>query len=336
MLELVEENGFVGLGEASPLPGFSRESLEEAAEQLASSTSALIGRNLTKDCLYNNEAFSQELNNSGLSPSARFGIELALWNIYAALEGKSLTELLCSSPVGSVPVNGLLNGSVREVLAEGYRMREAGYEAVKLKVGGRSVGEDAELVRSLRGVLGEGVSLRLDANRAWSFVEAASFARAIEGVEYEYMEEPLADPSRFADFAREFGAPVALDESLVGMSPEGLERHGYARAVVIKPTMIGGISQTLRLAEEAHRLGITPVISSAYETGVGAGALLALAAATGGGSVAAGLDTYRRLGADVLHPPLDVTAPRVDLHEATGVDHRLRRNCLRVLHSSES
>jgi O-succinylbenzoate synthase len=330
------EDGVLGLGEASPLPGFSSENLADSARQSISLAASLIGRDLTRDWLSPDGAFSRELDEIGLSPSARFGVELAVWNLYAASEGKSFLEILCSSPVSTVPVNGLLSGPVEDVLAEGRRMREAGYEAVKLKVGGRGVEEDAELVRELRKVLGEGVALRLDANRAWSFAEAESFARVVEGTEYEYVEEPLADPLGLEGLVREYGVAVALDESLVGMSPEDLRCYDYVRAVVIKPTLVGGISQTLRLAEEARRLGITLVISSAYETGVGTEALLALSAATGDGRIAAGLDTYRRLGADVLYPPLDMSVPRIDVREIVGLRRRLQQGYLSVVRSTES
>lgn len=247
-----------------------------------------------------------------------------------------MPEVISPRSVASVPVNGLLGGPVDWVLAEGRRLRDAGYETVKLKVGRRGVEEDAALVWALREVLGEAVGLRLDANRVWSFREAARFAQATEDAGYEYIEEPLDDPSGLKDLAREHGVPVALDESLVGMAPGELAAHDYARAVVIKPTLAGGISRALRFAEEARSLGLTPVISSAYEAGVGTEALVALAAATGGGKVAAGLDTYRRLGADVLYPPLNIGEPKISPGRMSGAGRKLCRGSLDVLYSSES
>ena len=120
--------------------------------------------------------------------------------------------------------------------------------------------------------------------------------------------------------------PVALDESLVGMPPEALQDHGYARAVVLKPTLLGGISPTLRLANRAKELGITPVISSAYETGVGALGLIALAA--GVGEIPAGLDTYRRLAEDVLDPRPYLTSARIDVGAAIGARREIVRRRL--------
>jgi len=101
------------------------------------------------------------------------------------------------------------------------------------------------------------------------------------------------------------------------MEPEALVDHAYARAVVLKPTLVGGVSRTLRFAERAALLGMQPIISSAYETGVGTAALVALAAGVGGEEVPAGLDTYRRLAGDVLRPRLTLPAPRVDVRAAT-------------------
>ncbi|HEX2729019.1 MAG TPA: enolase C-terminal domain-like protein, partial [Rubrobacteraceae bacterium] len=186
------------------------------------------------------------------------------------------------------------------------------------KVGGRSVQEDIGLVRAVKEVLGTSGSLRLDANRAWSLEEGVRFARGVSGWGIEYIEEPLADPAGLREFAGTCGIPVALDESLVGMAPETLEKHRYAGAVVLKPALIGGVSRTLRLAELALELGMRPVISSAYEAGVGTAALVALAAGIGYEEIPAGLDTYRRLAEDVVEPRLSLPAPRLDVSEAVA------------------
>lgn len=317
LLRLLGDGGTEGWGEASPLPGFSRESVEEAARQLSELGVSMRQRAFSADWVESGGAFAAELDELDLAPSVRFALELAAWNLGAAQRGETLRELLAPGPAAPVAVNGLLSGSTESIFAEARRMRDAGYEAVKLKVGGRAVGEDLERVRAVSEELGDRTALRLDANRAWSFEEAAEFARGIAGMRLEYVEEPLADPAGLRRLAAEYGLPVALDESLVGMQPGELAEHRYARAMVLKPTLLGGLSRTLRLAVKARDLGIVPVISSAYETGVGTLALVVLAAATGGAP--AGLDTYRRLGADVLRPPLELAVPRLDVGEMFAV-----------------
>jgi o-succinylbenzoate synthase len=323
LLRLACEDGSEGWGETAPLPGFSKEDLDMAAARLRELAESVIGRAPSDEWVDQEGRFSRELDRLEPAPSVRFGFELALWNLYAASSGTTLPELVAHRPRAAVPVNGLLSGPYDEVLGEARRMRDAGYRTVKLKVGGRAVEQDVGLVRALGEALGDAVSLRLDANRAWGFDEAAEFARGVAGGGFEYVEEPLADPARLPELVREFGVPVALDESLVGIEPEALEEHRYARAVVLKPTLLGGISRTLRVAGRALRLGMTPVVSSAYESGVGTAALVALAAGIGDLVVPAGLDTYRRLAADVLVSPLDLSAPSVRVRGAADASRNV-------------
>jgi len=327
LLRLSGDDGSEGWGEAAPLPGFSRESLDEAAEQLRRLAGSMVGREATDDWVDPHGEFVRELGRA--APSVRFGLELAVWNLWAAYSGRSLPQLVAPSPRTEVPVSGLLSGSPGEVLEEARIMREAGYRSVKLKVGARTVPGDVGLVRALGEELGEGVSLRLDANRAWRYEEAAEFVRGTP--RFEYVEEPLADPARLPNLVRELGVPVGLDESLVAMDPEALDQHRYARAFVLKPTLLGGISQTLRVAERARSLGVTPVVSSAYESGIGTAALVALSAGIGDRTVATGLDTYRMVEGDVLETPLGLPAPSVDVREAAETSRKVDVSRLEIL-----
>ncbi len=326
LLELTGAGGATGWGEASPLPGFSRESLDATAGQLRGLASCMVGREITDKWIDN---FGLEMDAMNLAPSVRFGFELALWQLYAAAHDKTLAELVAPRPRRTVPVSALISGLPHKALEEARRVRSDGYEAVKLKVGGRAVEEDVELICALNEKLGDAVALRLDANRAWSLEEAEEFARGTANLRFEYVEEPLSDPTLLPTFAGDCDVPVALDESLAGMEPEALGDHGYARAAVLKPTLLGGISRTLRFADLASRLGMRAVVSSAYETGVGTAALVALAAGIGGEEVPVGLDTYRRLAGDVLRPPLDLPAPRVDVFAVAGVRREIDSRLLR-------
>ncbi len=319
LLKLSGDDGSEGWGETAPLPGFSLESQGEAASQLRRLAGSIIGCDVMEEWVDPYGEFGGELDR--VAPSVRFGFELAVWNLYAASSGRTLPEVVTPFPRAVVPVNGLLAGSPADVLVEARRMRDEGYRSIKLKVGTSPVAEEVALVGALGEELGEGISLRLDANRAWGYEEAAEFAGGTAGVRFEYVEEPLADPARLPDFVREFGVPVALDESLVGKELEELE--AFAVAFVLKPMLLGGISRTLRVAGRAHRLGVTPVISSAYESGVGTAALVALAAGIGDRPVPAGLDTYRAIAKDVLETPLNLPAPEVGVRETADASRTI-------------
>lgn len=314
LLKLAAEDGAEGWGEAAPLPGFSRETLDEAAGQLRDLSGLMLGSDVTAD--FTDPTRSPPLfpQSTELVPSVRFALELAMQNLSVSPTNSVLPKGGKDGSEGTVLINGLLSGSPERVLRDGLRMSDAGYRAVKLKVGGRDVAEDADLARKVRDAVGNGVELRLDANRAWDFEEAMEFGRGVADAGIGYVEEPLSEPERLAELARTWGLPVALDETLVGMESRKLGRHDYAQAVVLKPTLLGGISRTLRLVREASRLGMRSVISSSYESGVGTAGLVALAGVVG--EEPAGLDTYRRLAADVIRDPLQLPAPEINVARA--------------------
>ncbi len=81
LVELASGGGATGWGEAAPLPGFSREGHDEVIWQLRGLASSMMGRGVTEDILDTEGAFARELDATELAPSARFGFELALWDL---------------------------------------------------------------------------------------------------------------------------------------------------------------------------------------------------------------------------------------------------------------
>ena len=304
LVRLADADGHTGWGDAAPLPGFSRETLAETRAALGKVAPALTGRTLDPLAVAADGPFHQALDAVGLPPSARFGLDLALADLAAQTLGRTLPQTLHPDPAVVLPLNGLVMGG--DAPARALALAEAGYAAVKLKVGRQSVGADVETVRAVRRSLPAAVALRLDANRAWSWGQAVAFAEGVAGLALDYVEEPLAEPERLPELWHDTGLAVAVDESVT----EGAALRGWAEAAVLKPTLIGGVVATLRRAAEARAVGVRPVLSAAFESGVGLRGVAALAAATG--AQPAGLDTYRWLAADVL-PPLPFDRPRVDV-----------------------
>jgi o-succinylbenzoate synthase len=286
VLRLEDSEGNVGWGEASPLPGFSRETPHETVRNLEE-----IAARLAKG-----ETHSGVTDTS----AAAFALELALASLEAAKADVPLARVFHPAARSSQSVNAVLLSD--EPVDEAVSAVRAGFRVLKMKVGSHSVAQDAERVQAVSTAVGPSVSLRLDANRAWRLSEARAFAGMIRGVAIDYIEEPLEESSGLAALAQE-DWPIAMDESVAGMEPSALAEMQWLTAIVIKPTIVGGLRQARRLADEALKSGIKPVISSALETGIGLRGLVALAAAIGSTDVAAGLDTGRLLRGDVTDPP---------------------------------
>lgn len=329
LMRAASSSGDVGWGEAAPLPGFSKERLQEATRQSFKLKRIMTGRTVAGDWSDLRNNLEAELGGMSLAASVRFGFEMALWSLYAEIHETTVPALLTDEPRATVSFNGLLDDESDDVLEEARAMRDSGFKAVKLKVGRGSIDEDIDRVQAVSKALGGTVALRLDANQAWDMDEALAFAEGTKDAGYEYLEEPLFNPEELPVFAEQTGVPVALDESLVGIAPDTLGKHDYAAALVIKPTILGGIAHALDLAEKARALGMDAVVSGAYETGVGTMGLVALAACLGGRDVPMGLDTYRRLETDVCRPRLKMENGQIDVESALQTKRTMNGHLLR-------
>ena len=309
LLRLTDAEGRAGWGDAAPLPGFSRETTAEAADAIRALLPTLDGVDLdAADVVRPRGGFHTALDAAGLPSSARFAVDLALADLAAQEHRRTLPQTLHPDPAVTLPLGGLLMGDREAVVAGAGRLAAEGWAAAKLKVGRASVEADAETVRAVHAAL-DGAALRLDANRAWTADQTAAFARAVDGVALDYVEEPTPDVDGHPALWLDTGLPIALDETL--QEPGGAAHlRGWAAAAVLKPTLVGGLVATLRLAAAARAVGVRPVLSASFESGVGLRGVAALAAATG--AEPAGLDTYRWLAEDVV-APLPFGRPRIDV-----------------------
>jgi len=323
VLAVASDGGATGYGEAAPLPGFSHETMEEVTKRALKLASTLPGRPVPRGLAALTDDFARWLHWQWLPPSLTNALQMAVLNMLAAAESVPLCDLLSPNPLMKLPVNALLTGSREEVLQGGTEARDAGYRAVKVKVGNGRMEDDIETVRALRETLGDDVALRLDANRAWDYDTALRFATEVLGCGIQYIEEPTNEPSRTIEFMGYSGMPVAIDETVVERGNDILEAWRGARAAVMKPTLLGGPEATLNLARRARNARMIPVLSSCFETGLGLLALANLASAMYEGNVAMGLDTRVWLGADTLEGTWRVKEGLLDVEHANTFATRI-------------
>ena len=310
LVRLATEQGPVGWGDAAPLPGFSDETLGDVEQHSRAALPRWTGTSFF-DAQGDLDAMLQDLPFEAEAPSSfRFAMEGAVVGAAAGAHETSVPQML-GTPRQTVALNALLPRSGANGPTQAVRRQEEGYRAVKVKVGRGDVEEDVARVRAIREALDASVALRADANRAWSFGEAVTFADGINDLHIAYVEEPLVDPTHLDRLVERTGLPVALDETTRETLPATLRDLPGVTAVVLKPTLLGGVQCTREWRRVARDTGATPVLSGSYESGVGIQMLVALAAS--GPEVPVGLSTYDRLAADVYAPPLLVGGPNVDV-----------------------
>lgn len=238
--------------EASPLPGFSSESIEDVL-------AALRGERANPKSL-----------------------EFAL----SALNEPAIKQL-------EVPWNFLLLGDRERVMSGVDRCLQSRCPAAKLKVGRNDLPSEIELVKAVRERLPSDVQLRLDANQAWTLDEATMFVESIQGIDLEYIEEPLQDPRQLEQLFSQTGVRYALDETL--SQHDDMGSWPNAAALICKPTILGGRPAVERLAATGKPITFT----AAFESGVGITRIVQLAAEFSP-DCAAGLDTLDWLEDDLL------------------------------------
>lgn len=292
LLRLEDSDGVAGWGEIAPLPGFSKE---QPAETLRNAeTTARLWCSKFPDPLLTMRA-----------PSIRFGMEQAERHIDVVRRNLSIHQLVSEKARDSVRLCALLRGDSHENLAKAIRGRLAGFRTVKLKVGRRAPDVDAHFVREFFAEMGTDVRIRLDANRGWSLEDAVKFGRLVADLPVDFIEEPVSNPVALAAFTDKSGLRIGLDETLAELKPAQWLKIKGATAVILKPTLLGGFKTCCEIASAGSSIGAEPVVSAAYESGVGMLGLAALAAAIQRPDSAAGLDTYTSLADDVLRERLD-------------------------------
>ena len=316
IVKLHTENDHVALGEISPLPGLSRETMTQAEAEIARLRSLVTGRDMPDNLEELSGGFDRWLGGYNMAPSVRFGFETACLNLMAVAQGVPLCKLISESSRDSISVNGLLTGSHNEIMDKAARLLDMGYTAFKLKVGRSSVRQDAETTLAIRGLIGDSALLRLDANRAWSIDDALAFDHAVAGHKIDYIEEPVRSLSLLKKLINETGVslPIALDESLLELTSQALASLSRIVAIVLKPTL-WGLEKAVQVARAATGLGITPVVSSSFESGVGLKTLAHMAAAVNVTDVPAGLDTLDWFEEDLLIHPLRIEKGRLRVTE---------------------
>lgn len=312
LLVVNDENGHRGYGDISPLPGLNAETITTARAQLVNLCPLLRRKPFPPGIENLDGKIASWLSEESMAPSVRFGVESAVLTLKAGEEEEGLAALLQKNSPKTVAVSGLLQGATAAVVAQAADLVAGGFQSLKLKVGETDFKKDIEKVNAVSDAVGGKAILRLDANRAWDLREAVEFARRIDFAAVEYIEEPLKDISGLPAFYAETLIPVAVDESVLNSRLEDLKSLDGVEIVILKPTALGGLERTSRLARQAKGYGLRPVISSSFESGVGIRILANIASAFSR-NVPAGLDTLKWFDADVITEPLTIRNGHLDL-----------------------
>ena len=142
------------------------------------------------------------------------GLEMALWDILGKAAGQPVYRLLGGRVRDAVDYFGFPQGDTAdELAADAARLAQPGHGVIYLKVG-RGEAADLANTAAVREAIGER-RLRLDANGAWSVVEAIHMIRHLAVFDPEWIEQPTPADSTAAlrQVLEAAAVPIAADQA---------------------------------------------------------------------------------------------------------------------------
>ena len=213
-------------------------------------------------------------------PSIQFGFETALYD-YLNGGKRILFPNDFSLREKSLPINGLVwMGSQTAMLQQVEEKIKAGFNTIKLKIGAIDFEQECAILRHIRQHFSaREITLRVDANGAFDAQNVYQKLEELAQFNLHSIEQPIRPRQHelMAELGEKSPIPIALDEELIGRFDYAQKRQLLKtlkpQYVVLKPTLLGGFSQTKEWIESAQRLNIGWWITSALESNIGLNAV---------------------------------------------------------------
>ena len=262
----VESDGVIGWGEsvAPELPWYSGETPRTVWYAL----DEIIIPALLDAELHQPEDTERVLSWIREHRMAKATVEMAIWDLFAKRDGRSLSKLLggtrdrilCGVAIGIQP-------SIDELLETIRRELTAGYQRVKVKI---KPGWDGSVAEAIRNTFPD-LPFMLDANSAYTLADAPLFKR-IDAYTPMMIEQPLGhdDIVDHAALQREITTPICLDESIhTGDDARKAIGLGATRIINIKAGRVGGLTSARRIHDVCQEARVPVWCGGMLEMGIG-------------------------------------------------------------------
>ncbi len=267
-----------GLGEAGPLQGLSIDDRPDFVDRL-NSLKKQIANHLVPGI---EEIYSfVELLIGEEFPSIRFALETALLDLVNG--GKRIIfDNPFSRGEAEIPINGLVwMGDKAFMLSQIDSKIEAGYDCLKMKIGAINFEQELEILSYIRKHF-KALTLRVDANGAFSADEALEKLKRLSAFDLHSIEQPIKPGYRevMHTLCADSPVPIALDEELIGISESSKKRNLLSdikpQYIILKPTLLGGIKSSKDWIKTANEAGVGWWFTSALESHIGLNAIIQL------------------------------------------------------------
>jgi O-succinylbenzoate synthase len=256
-----------GIGECAPLPDLSIESPNRMSAKLLQ---------VCDEISY----FISSPEELRAWPSIQFGLETALLDFN---NGGNRILFPSAYTLGEqgIPINGLIWMGTPDFMKKQIRNKlDAGFRCIKMKIGALDFETEFELLKAIRKEFSpEEITLRVDANCAYSYQTALENLKRLSDLHIHSIEQPIETGrwNEMAELCRKSPVPIGLDEELIGIS-SGKEMQKLMETIrpaylILKPSLHGGFAGCEKWIEQAEKYEAGWWITSALESNIGLNAI---------------------------------------------------------------
>ncbi len=200
----------------------------------------------------------------GVTMFAMSGLDIALWDLAAKVEGKPLSDLFGPRRRAAIPAYASLLpiGDPPKVASECKQALAKGYTAIKLHE------TTVDAVAAAREAIGPDVPLMVDMNCPMDAADAIAFAIACRPHAPLFLEEPVWPPEDFRALARvqaTGGIPLAAGENAcTAYQFRDMMEQNAVSWVQPSVTKLGGVTEYARVVALADRFNMRLMPHSPY------------------------------------------------------------------------
>ena len=213
-------------------------------------------------------------------PSIQFGLEMAFLDLLSD-SSNVLFPSKFTSGKASIPINGLIWMGDEQFMKSQIRSKiDAGFICLKIKIGAIDFDAELSLIKAIRKEYDvETIELRVDANGAFSPLEAMEKLKRLSDFNLHSIEQPIRQGQHdaMAKLCAHAPLPIALDEELIGIHDVTkrslLLQTINPQYIILKPTLVGGFSGSQSWIDLAEKLSVDWWITSALESNIGLNAI---------------------------------------------------------------
>jgi len=203
---------------------------------------------------------------------AKAVIDYALHDIIGKSLGVPVYKLLGGLTMEKVPLGLVMPaGTTEKVVDVGKKAVQAGFRALKLKVGHGTEEDDIENVRALREEVGDDIQIFIDANGSWHYYQALMVMKKMEKYNLAMVEQPVPwwDIDGMARLRNKIGTPVFADESATELKHllEIIQKNA-ADGFFIKIPKAGGLLKAQKWTSVAKAAGLPVVCGCMMGSGI--------------------------------------------------------------------